>query len=108
MKRTRLLSAFVVLAVLGATIALASPAMAARRLHVHHGQSIQAAVARAHPGDTIVVHPGTYHQSVFVGKDHITLRGSGATRTIIAPPKHSSNPCWQQVGAGICVIGDVD
>lgn len=42
---------------------------------VHDGQSIQAAVLQATPGDTILVHPGTYRETVYIDKDSITLSG---------------------------------
>jgi cytochrome c peroxidase len=48
---------------------------APRTLVVQSGGSIQDAVDRAHPGDTIEVEPGTYRQSVLVDMDRITLRG---------------------------------
>ena len=35
----------------------------ARTIVVRSGQSIQAAVDRASPGDRILVHPGTYHEA---------------------------------------------
>jgi parallel beta-helix repeat protein len=38
--------------------------------------SIQAAVDAAAPGDTVVVPPGLYHETVTIGKSGITLRGS--------------------------------
>jgi parallel beta-helix repeat protein len=38
--------------------------------------SIQAAVNAASPGDTVIVPPGTYHESVAVAKNDITIRGS--------------------------------
>jgi pectin methylesterase-like acyl-CoA thioesterase len=42
---------------------------------VKDGQSIQAAVTKAKAGDTIKVFPGTYHETVFVDKDDISLIG---------------------------------
>jgi len=48
---------------------------APRTLVVRSGGSIQDAVDRAHPGDTVEVEPGTYRQSVLVDMDRITLRG---------------------------------
>jgi parallel beta-helix repeat protein len=38
--------------------------------------TIQAAVDAANPGDTVRVPPGTYHESVLVTKDDITIEGS--------------------------------
>jgi cytochrome c peroxidase len=42
---------------------------------VSPGESIQAAVDRARPGDTVEINPGVYHESVLVDADRITLRG---------------------------------
>jgi parallel beta-helix repeat protein len=46
-------------------------------IHVFAGQSIQAAVNAASPGDTIVVHAGTYRESIIVEKQ-LTLLSLGA------------------------------
>lgn len=51
-----------------------SPATAAT-LKVEAGQSIQAAVSRAAPGDRIEVHPGLYSETVYIDKDRIELHG---------------------------------
>jgi parallel beta-helix repeat protein len=53
---------------------LSLPAWAAT-LEVRDGESIQEAVNRAEPGDTILVYPGEYHEAVYIDKDHITVRG---------------------------------
>ena len=42
---------------------------------VKAGESIQSAVARAQPGDTVQVLPGTYHETVYIDKDNIALVG---------------------------------
>jgi len=47
-------------------------------IRVAAGESIQAAVDRAGPGDTIEVAAGTYAEAVTVDLDGITLRGAGA------------------------------
>ncbi|MGB0369200.1 MAG: parallel beta-helix domain-containing protein, partial [Flavobacteriales bacterium] len=39
------------------------------------GESIMAAVQFAKPGDTIQVMPGTYHETVYIDKDNISLQG---------------------------------
>jgi hypothetical protein len=72
------------------------------------GQSIQAAINRADPGDTILIKPGVYHQSVQIRTDGITLRGSGAFPggTVIVPPKvFPKTPCNGGFGpTGICLL----
>jgi len=44
-------------------------------LTVKPGQSIQDAVRRAQPGDTVQVMPGTYAETVYIDKDDIALVG---------------------------------
>ncbi len=54
---------------------MCSPVYAAT-LHVGSGQAyatIQAAVNAASPGDTIKIHPGTYHETVTVSKNGLTI-----------------------------------
>jgi parallel beta-helix repeat protein len=46
-----------------ACLVLVPAAAAAQEIHVLPGQSIQAAVDRAHPGDRVVVFPGVYHEA---------------------------------------------
>lgn len=74
---------------------------------VRPGESIQKAVDTARAGDTVLVLPGTYHESVQIGTDRITLRGAGA-RTIVKPAAvktgKDANTCAQN-GNGICVLG---
>jgi parallel beta-helix repeat protein len=85
----------------------AAPASAATRV-VHPGQSIQAAVDAAAPGDTIVVLPGTYHEAVLVTKDGIKLRGVDA---VIKPPASApTGDCGYvpRAQVGICLLGEVD
>jgi parallel beta-helix repeat protein len=96
---------FVIAGMLTAMLALA-PAASAATIDVLPGDSIQAAINHASPGDTIVVHPGVYHESVVINKNHITLHGAGASAkgTVIVPPA-SSNKCLHGA-AGFCVFGD--
>jgi hypothetical protein len=70
-------------------------------LFVHPGDSIQAAVDSAKPGDTVKVLAGTYHQQVNITTDDITLKGEGPSDTIIMPPAAPS-------GAAAPVVGNCD
>lgn len=44
-------------------------------IEVRDGESIQAAVALAKPGDMIMVYPGTYSETVYIDKDNIRFYG---------------------------------
>jgi hypothetical protein len=44
--------------------------------------SLQSAVDEAHPGDTVEVRAGTYHESVLVDKE-LTIEGAGASATTL-------------------------
>lgn len=86
----------------------AASASTSNTIVVGPGQSIQAAVDRAHPGDTVLVKRGVYHQSVQIRKNGITLRGSGGFYggTVIVPPKSIPKTlCNQAFGpTGICIL----
>jgi parallel beta-helix repeat protein len=75
--RMSLINTVVVLAWLGLVTA-ASPAAAHPSRTIVVTTTIQAAVDAAQPGDTILVPPGTYHESVLVTKNHLTIVGSRA------------------------------
>lgn len=101
-----LLSALVVLGV------AASPVQAGggKKRVVHPGQSIQAAVDAAKPGQTIYVRRGTYRENVVITKDGISLRGDRALLEPPASPKANActGPDSPVPTEGICVIGDVN
>lgn len=48
---------------------------AGKVIPVKPGESIQSAVAKAQPGDTVQVLPGTYRETVYIDKDDIALVG---------------------------------
>jgi Right handed beta helix region len=93
---------------LSAALVAPASASAARTIVVRPGQSIQAAVDRASPGDTVLIRPGVYHQSVQIRTNGITLRGSGDFRggTVLEPPKSFPKTlCNGAFGpTGVCIL----
>jgi nitrous oxidase accessory protein NosD len=70
---------------------------------VHPGESIQAAVDRAHRGDTVIVTAGTYHQNVVIQKNGLTLRARGDVT--LKPPASATGLCDSDEDlVGICVV----
>ncbi|MGW1464304.1 right-handed parallel beta-helix repeat-containing protein [Streptomyces sp. NPDC002308] len=65
---------------------------------VHPGESIQEAVDAAHSGDTVVVLPGTYRESVLITTPGLTLRGTGE-RTVLAPQPAEATGTAEAAGA---------
>ena len=96
----------VLCAAAAACLLAAAPAYAEVH-HVHEGDSIQAALDAAQPGDTVLVHRGTYSESLLITKDRIRLRGKRAL--LLEPNSPGNTPC-NEPGAvtGICVFGDVN
>ncbi|WP_405805254.1 right-handed parallel beta-helix repeat-containing protein [Streptomyces sp. NBC_00210] len=104
-RQIRCLTCIAVVMVSG--LGAAAPSYGAARHAVHPGESIQEAVNAAQPGDTIVISPGTYRESVLVTKANLTLRGFGGGATVIMPAPATTaaaNTC-AQAGNGICVTG---
>src|SRR5438067_4732195 len=99
--------ALTAVAALVASVAFALPAQAST-IYVGPGQSIQAAVDSASPGDTIIVRPGVYRENVHINKDRITLKGSGPTSSgteLLSPANPPKGPFG---GNGISIFGKVD
>ncbi|GAA5029548.1 right-handed parallel beta-helix repeat-containing protein [Streptomyces siamensis] len=87
---------------------LGAAAPSADHLTVHRvspGESIQKAVNSARPGDTVLLSPGTYHESVSVTVSNLTLRGSDARSTVIVPNTADKSGTCAKAGNGICVTG---
>jgi parallel beta-helix repeat protein len=84
-------------------------------IKVEPGESIQAAIDRASPGDTIKVARGVFHENVAITKNHLTLRGAGSGKhgTVLKPADEPTlNVCTFEVAPGvflvdgICVAGE--
>jgi hypothetical protein len=84
----------------------AAPSADHRTVHwVNPGESIQKAVDAAKPGDTIVLSPGTYRESVRITTSDLTLRGASSRSTVIVPGAASADSTCAKAGNGICVTG---
>ncbi|KAF2782098.1 hypothetical protein STPH1_6772 [Streptomyces sp. OM5714] len=87
----------------------AAPASSVPLTHVvHPGESIQKAVDAADAGDTVLVTPGVYHESVKVSTPGLTLRGTGRSTVIMPSTKKAADNTCAEGGNGICVIGTKD
>ena len=85
----------------GLPVAMAGPAAAAT-IVVSPGESIQAAIDQADPGDVILVEAGVYRENLHIYEDNITLRGQNA---VLKPPtRPQPNPCTDGVFPGICIF----
>jgi nitrous oxidase accessory protein NosD len=73
-------------------------------LVVHPGESVQAVVDRARPGDVIRIRPGTYPGAVTVTTPRLTLIGEGPDTVITPSTKADENAC-ATAGHGLCVTG---
>jgi nitrous oxidase accessory protein NosD len=76
---------------------------------VEPGQSIQAAIDAASPGDTILVRPGTYAEALVIQTDDLTLKGSKGT--VLTMPDAAENICTELSGGtvvGICALGEIN
>ncbi|MEU7005543.1 right-handed parallel beta-helix repeat-containing protein [Streptomyces sp. NPDC046332] len=100
------------IAYLACTVALvasglgaAAPTAEHRTVHrVKPGESIQQAVDAAKPGDTVVLAPGTYRESVRITTSNVTLRGSTVFPSVLVPGSAATDAC-AKAGHGICVTG---
>ncbi len=84
MRRTHVFASCLLLALL--LIGAAQPSLAnAAEINVGHGgtyNTVAQAIDAAHPGDTIVLGPGTYNENLVVNKP-LTIVGNGSATTII-------------------------
>ncbi|UGQ10800.1 right-handed parallel beta-helix repeat-containing protein [Yinghuangia sp. ASG 101] len=94
------------LAVAVAGGALAPPAHADPAVHVvRPGESVQAAVDAAAPGDTVELAAGTHRGSVLVTKDNLTLRGPRDGEAVLTPGDPAATDACTVQGYGVCAFG---
>lgn len=98
----------------GAALAVAVGAAPAQAAAHHTWQvepgtgTISAAVAKASPGDTLLLEAGTFRDSVFI-PFALTVRGAGQAKTVVVPPAHPRSPCDRGGGVeGLCAAGAID
>lgn len=94
--------------VVGTGVAAAPPASHHEVHVVWPGQSIQKAVDAAGSGDTVLLAPGTFHESVKVTTPGLTLRGMGRSTVIEPGTKKAAAGSCAEGGNGICVVGTKD
>ncbi|MFF9909228.1 nitrous oxide reductase family maturation protein NosD [Streptomyces sp. NPDC013457] len=92
-------------ALVASGVGAAAPTAEKRTVHrVKPGESIQKAVDAAKPGDTVVLSPGTYRESVRITTPNVTLRGSIVFPSVLVPDTAATDTC-ARAGHGICVTG---
>ena len=97
-----------VLAVVATGALVLVPGAAAKTRTVTPGHSIQAAIDKSQPGDTVFVEKGTYKGSLDISTNRVTLEGERGTVLKQGPPgKSLCNQFSESPGAlvGICVHG---
>ncbi|MFN2555406.1 MAG: nitrous oxide reductase family maturation protein NosD [Nitriliruptorales bacterium] len=98
----------IVVVMLLMVVGLVVPAYGAASDVVEPGESIQEAIDAGQPGDTIVVRPGTYAESLEIRKDGIKLLGSGA---VLTPPQQPPETACNELPdfiVGICTAGEFE
>lgn len=100
-RHNKYLAGAMTVAALGAGAVAAPAAHAAWHVHVvRAGQSIQAAVDVAAPGDTVMIMPGTYRESVQITRN-VTLTGAGTGKvTLTAPAGQGAGAAPSTPGTG--------
>jgi hypothetical protein len=91
-------------ALVGSGLGAAAPSAGPTTYLVRPGDSIQKAVNAAKSGDTVLLTPGTFRESVRITTSGVTLRGMGRT-TVIAPAVTQNQSSCAKAGNGICVEG---
>jgi nitrous oxidase accessory protein NosD len=85
------------------------PGAAAKTRTVTPGHSIQAAIVKSKPGDTVFVEKGTYKESLDIATNGITLEGERGTVLKQGPGNSLCNQFAEEPSqkVGICIHGDV-
>ncbi|MCF2531074.1 right-handed parallel beta-helix repeat-containing protein [Yinghuangia soli] len=75
---------------------------------VRPGESVQAAVDAAGPGDIIELAAGTHPGSVHIATDHVTLRGPRDATAVLTPAATAAATPCAAAGHGVCIFGTAD
>lgn len=85
------------------------PAQAADTVHVvQPGESVQAAVDAAAPGDIVELAPGSHLGSVRIATDNLTLRGPRTGDAVIMPAAGDASHDCATGGYGVCAFGTAE
>lgn len=99
---------FRLICLLTVSLVLASilEAGAAENIYVSQGESIQAAVDNASQGDTILVKPGEYNESIQIDQDNLTIISDsrGLSDTVITGENSDSN-VFKVVASNVTISG---
>ncbi|WP_354644036.1 right-handed parallel beta-helix repeat-containing protein [Kitasatospora camelliae] len=110
-QRHRIAAALLAAATVPALLAAAAPQPERAPNGVVHqvrpGESVQAAVDAARPGDVIELAAGTYPGGVTISTDRLTLRGQGDATVFdaAATPAGGTPSACTRAGHGLCVTG---
>jgi parallel beta-helix repeat protein len=79
---------------------------AAENIYVSPGESIQAAVDRSSPGDTILVKPGEYNESIQINQDNLTITSDSKDpyNTVVIGENRGSN-AFKVIASNVTISG---
>ncbi len=106
-----LMAAAIAVTLANTATATATHAQTMTERTVGPGESIQAAITAAQPGETVVIRPGTYKENLLITRDGLKLRGLGVRLeppTTFAPTVCDAANKPAPAAPGICIAGTMN